>query len=157
MLSFHSQIPVTVWEKGQREDFRLPPFRCRVICAGLTLVRGGLLMMPGHIITAGRPGETLAWGPGLIDSDQMGVPTRCCTATEIAPRRLAAFLRNTLCTPWRKIYEFPKRRTLNPAFNIHIGLSVLDKNSDAQINRYQRFPSRCTLKTNTISFHTHRR
>lgn len=41
-------------------------------------------------------------GTSLIDSDQMGVPTRCCAATEIAARRLAAFLRNTLCTSWQE-------------------------------------------------------
>lgn len=56
------------------------------------------------------------WGQARIDSDQMGVPTRCNAVTEIAPRCLAAFLENTLCILWQrvKIYEFLMRGTSNP-------------------------------------------
>lgn len=104
-------------------------------------------MKPGHIFTAGRPREMLAWGQALIDSDQMGVPTCCNAVTEIAPRCLAAFLKNTLYTLWqrRKIYEFLMRGALNP-------LSELDEISDAKINRYQRrrLVSKSSVKINCL-------
>lgn len=55
-------------------------------------------MKPVLLLQLGGLGEMLAWGRGLIDLDQMSVPTRCSAATEIAPCRLAAFLKNTLCS-----------------------------------------------------------
>lgn len=41
------------------------------------------------IFTAGRPGEPLAQGRGLIDSDQMHIPTRCkrCDQNSCTPSR----------------------------------------------------------------------
>lgn len=39
-------------------------------------------MKPGCIITAGGTRGDAGVGTDLIDSDQMGVPTRCCAATE---------------------------------------------------------------------------
>lgn len=74
-------------------------------------------MKPGTYYYSWETQGDAGVGTSLIDSDQMGVPTRCCAATEIAPRRLAAFLRNTLCTS-RAEREHPGE-PLNPAFNIH--------------------------------------